>query len=176
MHRRSSNRLRFSAGTPQRPTFGSQVINMVTYSVLRSLSVCLLLGTSVLGQKAIDPECQSACPADLQAKAGSSDASTRCTNDVVSRGAICLGCEASLGKLSQGDAQTQMDAVVFDCAAKNHPVNSVTVTANGPSNGGASGGSNGGSGKPNSGEHAVAPVATAGLIAAGLTSLIYAAL
>ncbi|KAJ7089026.1 hypothetical protein C8R43DRAFT_1172700 [Mycena crocata] len=167
---------------------------MVSFRVLLPVSLYLLFGTiSVLGQQTpIDPECQSACPADLQTKASSSDPATRCTNEVVSGGAKCVSCEVSLGKIPQSVAQDQLNDVVSDCAKNNHPVNPATITANGPSSmGGSSGGSNGGAGnsdggssnstggstggKPNSGEHIITSTTTVGLLA-GLTALLYVAL
>ncbi|KAJ7656105.1 hypothetical protein DFH06DRAFT_1132585 [Mycena polygramma] len=59
-----------------------------------------------------------------------------CTNTIANNYAACYGCEVKGSGMTQADAQQTIDGYITGCKAGGHPVNSITISADGSTSGG----------------------------------------
>ncbi|KAJ6556147.1 hypothetical protein B0H19DRAFT_1262246 [Mycena capillaripes] len=90
-----------------------------------------------------------------------------CTNTVVNNYAACYNCETKISGMTQESAQQAVDAYVSSCKAGGHPVNGVTISADGGSSPAASGAApaaSGASGSSGSSGSSSTPAKTGGAV------------
>ncbi|KAJ7479141.1 hypothetical protein FB451DRAFT_1556818 [Mycena latifolia] len=91
-----------------------------------------------LSRQATSGDCGTPCDALSAAISadGDDDLVALCTNTVGADYQACYSCHVTAGDLTQQEAQDTVDAFTQGCSADGHPVNAITISADGSSTGG----------------------------------------